>query len=1493
MSSRGLGLLMVCGVLSACTGPAAPKGSPESRDDAAGNLNELATSRQALIDPCALLDQPFVRRRMSGAYETHLLQTCGRTLKRSVSGKQAPGARASAAAQGEPLPRPSAAALDAGNIDILVNDPSLDQGGTTQSETTIVAHGNVVCAAWNDAGEGFGANGFSGFGVSNDGGKTFRDGGPFPSSSGDVNFGDPSLAYSERDQAFYYAALSALGLSLWRSSDDCQSFVYVGPIHQGFGDDKELIAVDNSPESPHFGRIYMGWTDFAQAFDANAVTFSDDGGGSWSPEANLVGSGNSGQGMWPAIAPNGDVYFALANLAFEIGGLQDQWIYKGVEVEGGLTWEKQPDIASGLLAPEDVQATANCGRPALNGDIRNLSSPQIAIHTDPSAPAGYVIDAVYPYDSDGAGPDHSNVFYRRSVDAAQTWSPELQLNDDGTSTDQWFPALGADATGTLAASWYDRRLDPESNFTFDRFVSYSTDGGFTWTPNERLSDTSSSVAQTNPNFDGLATCYHGDYDQVSVQNGLAHVFWSDDRRITESGPNPDVYYDQVSLNPSKGRLSAAPNPVSCDGNLQIRLTDIDLVGVGTQPITLFTNSGDLETLTLVEGGGQPGSFSASLATASGLPLLGDGVLELSPDDGILAAYFDEDTGAGESELITFDVSVDCVAPQITSVEVSVTGDTARVDVTTSEPSTLRVDYGFSCNERVLSETAQGSNVRLEALVPGAHYFFSVTATDRAGNSSSDDNGGACYTFTAPSQVFFEDFESGLGSFSIDNDVGLGNGLWHASDSCASALFGHTRPGSLYYGQDSSCTFNNGLGNEGVARSPVIALATSSGAALEFDYFLGTEGGGFYDQASVAVSVNGGPFQIVESNFSALFDPEEGEEEGEGELSIRVRDDAVSAPGNALSDNSGHWNHAVVDLQPLLAGDSTPNIQIELRFNSIDAGANDFAGFYVDDVRVLASVRPASCSTDADCDDGSYCTGREACVDGSCTVGIPVTCAPDDDGVDCTEARCDDAAQGCISSPNDERCDDAAFCNGFERCDARLGCQAGAVVVCDDGIDCTLDQCREDLAACGGLPQSELCQDGVFCNGSELCDLVRGCIPGPLACEDGVACTQDICTEETFSCESVPVSALCDDGLFCDGTETCDPFLGCLAGQAPCAGQSCNEAQNQCAAECFSASNGEHVSGGRAQFFLDTVYLALGSEDFLGTDAEEVTSLQGGAGFWEQVESCPAAPVIRSLSVRVVGDVAIVSGTADDANDDLESVILTFNVFGLPFEVQALGTSEFSLSLPLPFPGEYFVTAQAFDRQGFASDPSAPLVFDVLNPAPPTIDSISVAQVDGATEVGGSATDPNGDIERVVVTVLQGGEVVASAESGEADPYSVRFDTLAIGSYTARAQAFDSAGLASTLSPEVPFVVSAGSNLQCILASNVDHQAAGRATALLGDTFFFAVGSNDFLGVGGATESALRGSGSFWEHVESCAPALLPPTVLVGAANQPPIRQLPE
>lgn len=58
---------------------------------------------------------------------------------------------------------------------------------------------------------------------------------------------------------------------------------------------------------------------------------------------------------------------------------------------------------------------------------------------------------------------------------------------------------------------------------------------------------------------------------------------------------------------------------------------------------------------------------------------------------------------------------------------------------------------------------------------------------------------------------------------------------------------------------------------------------------------------------------------------------------------------------------------------------------------------------------------AGCDTDAECDDGLYCNGIEACVDGSCAPGDFVAC---DDGIACTVDVCSEEQKKCLSAAPD-------------------------------------------------------------------------------------------------------------------------------------------------------------------------------------------------------------------------------------------------------------------------------------------------------------------------------------------------------------------------------------------------------------------------------------------------------------------------------------------
>src|SRR6185369_1066406 len=74
-------------------------------------------------------------------------------------------------------------------------------------------------------------------------------------------------------------------------------------------------------------------------------------------------------------------------------------------------------------------------------------------------------------------------------------------------------------------------------------------------------------------------------------------------------------------------------------------------------------------------------------------------------------------------------------------------------------------------------------------------------------------------------------------------------------------------------------------------------------------------------------------------------------------------------------------------------------------------------------------------------------------------------------------------------------------------------------------------------ACVGTPM--VCDDGIACNGVETCDTVTGaCVPGtPPNRDDGNPCTDDACDND-FGCLYTAKLGSCDDGNLCTTGDTC-------------------------------------------------------------------------------------------------------------------------------------------------------------------------------------------------------------------------------------------------------------------------------------------------------------------------------------------------------------------
>ncbi len=233
-----------------------------------------------------------------------------------------------------------------------------------------------------------------------------------------------------------------------------------------------------------------------------------------------------------------------------------------------------------------------------------------------------------------------------------------------------------------------------------------------------------------------------------------------------------------------------------------------------------------------------------------------------------------------------------------------------------------------------------------------------------------------------------------------------------------------------------------------------------------------------------------------------------------------------------------------------------------------------------------------------CDDGLYCSTNDQCVDGQCTGGGPRDCSALD--TQCTEGQCSEAENDCISEDlaAGTACDDGLFCTASDACNAGSctgdGDPCGELAECerhcneqndlcltpagtactDDGNACTDDSCDaagacahtnnsapcDDNDACttadqcaagqcaGG--QAVVCDDGLVCNGLESCDSAAGCVAGQaVLCNDAIDCTLDLCDEQEGGCLYYPDDWACRDDDLCS-LDSCSAETGCSHDVAP-------------------------------------------------------------------------------------------------------------------------------------------------------------------------------------------------------------------------------------------------------------------------------------------------------------------------------------------------------
>jgi len=338
-------------------------------------------------------------------------------------------------------------------------------------------------------------------------------------------YGDPVVLYDDSNN-LYFSHLKGTGwgvpgfadrIVIQRSVDFGKNWTkesFTTPNSPKF-QDKEWMAVDLTPSSPHKNNLYIAWTEFDKyGVDFNdkksriLFSFSKDKGVSWSTaqkisdlEGNCVDGDLTTEGAVPATGPNGEIYISWA---------YNSKIYFDKSLDGGKTFGTDI-IAAGQPGGwnMDIPGISRCnGMPVTRCDVSNSK---------------YKGRIYINWADQRNGSDNVDIFITWSDDKGKTWSLPKKVNDDNSKRHQFFTWMAVDRTdGNIYIVFYDRR-NTQGNAT-DVYLAYSNNGGATF-KNVKISENS---------FIPVAQVFFGDYLNIDAHNGKIHPVWTrqDNRKMS-------------------------------------------------------------------------------------------------------------------------------------------------------------------------------------------------------------------------------------------------------------------------------------------------------------------------------------------------------------------------------------------------------------------------------------------------------------------------------------------------------------------------------------------------------------------------------------------------------------------------------------------------------------------------------------------------------------------------------------------------------------------------------------------------------------------------------------------------------------------------------------------------------------------------------------------------------------------------------------------------
>ncbi len=465
------------------------------------------------------------------------------------------------------LPAP----LNYGAMDLdLINHPETYPSVTQSTTFTAVNPDNPqqIVIAYNDSrGRDASPINLAGASVSTDGGTTFdrltlaNGQSPFPNTAG-----NPVVVYKRNNSTWYTAwidlACGIQGIGGYKSTApwDPNSWTHYC-VHTGSNDDSPSSWVDNNSASPHYGRMYVSWNDYARSGQI-FVRYSDDGV-TWTETGPLPGTGSVAIQNVQITGDliTGDVYDSVVNLNGGGNFNRNNLIFRSTD--GGATFTNTYTSPT-FFGP----GRAICGFFVC---MYSSGGPGYWRQTGWGEPAAFNHVVHYLYAQCGqnvacsSATDHGDVYYIRSTDSGVTFAAPLKLNTDTGTAAQWEPSLSVSPSGSLFAVWYDERTG--GNCTagvntpcYQMFARKSNDNGVTWQPDMPFSDVVSPLpAQPDP---GIIGEYVSDHDSQIAIATSHRTAWVDGRVAINGTQQQDPFTDSEPPGASTPTPTPTPGPIT-------------------------------------------------------------------------------------------------------------------------------------------------------------------------------------------------------------------------------------------------------------------------------------------------------------------------------------------------------------------------------------------------------------------------------------------------------------------------------------------------------------------------------------------------------------------------------------------------------------------------------------------------------------------------------------------------------------------------------------------------------------------------------------------------------------------------------------------------------------------------------------------------------------------------------------------------------------------